>query len=94
MIATMTRFFKVRRSDTDKRLHNDSQDRRLDAEKHASTSGTSIYGVENAEGHHHRRARKNEQQSGNEAACRAVQQPADIDRELLRFRTRQGACSN
>ena len=39
-------------------------------------------------------AGQHEQDAGDEAAARAVEQPADVDRELLRLRARAAACSS
>ena len=45
--------------------------------------------IEQAQAQHHERARQHEQDAGGEPAAHAVQQPADIGRELLRLRPRQ-----
>ena len=48
--------------------------------------------VEQAQGQHHERARQHEQDAGGEPAAHAVQQPADIGRELAAPPAPAAAC--
>ena len=55
----------------------------------STTANAAPERVEQAQAQHHQRAGQHEQDAGREPAAHAVQQPADIGRELLRLRPRQ-----
>ena len=69
---------------------HDHQHRRLDAEQRAvDHRHAAAERVEQAQAQHHQRAGQHEQDAGGQSAAHAVQQPADVGRELLRLRPRQ-----
>ena len=77
-------------ADADQRLEHDHQHGRLDAEQRAVDQREAApERVEQAEPQHHQRARQHEQDAGDQPAAHAMQQPADVGRELLRLRSRQ-----
>jgi hypothetical protein len=77
-------------ADAQNRVDDDGEDRRSDApEKTFDERDLVIKHVEDAERHHHRRTGKHEQDSGDQSADCPMQQPAEIDGELLRLRARQ-----
>ena len=77
-------------ADADERLDHDHQHGGLDAEQRAvDQRDAAAERVEQAQAQHHEGARQHEQDAGGEPAAHAMQQPADIGRELLRLRARQ-----
>ena len=88
--ADERRGFQAAPRDADQGLDHDDQHGRLDAEQRAVNRRHALaQRVEQAEAQHHERARQHEQNAGGKPAAHAVQQPADIDRKLGRFRPRQ-----
>ena len=77
-------------ADAQQRLDHDHQHGGLDAEQRAvDQRNAAPERIEQAQAQHHERARQHEQDAGHEPAAHAMQQPADIGRELLRLRPRQ-----
>ena len=77
-------------ADADDRLHDDDQNRRLDAEQRAvDRRHAARQHVQHAQAQHHDCARQDEQHAGRKPAERAVQEPADIGGKLLRLGTGQ-----
>jgi hypothetical protein len=68
------------------RLHDDGQHRRLEPEEQRlDEADIAVERVDPAERHDRDDARQHEQDAGDRAAARAVQQPADVGGELLRL---------
>ncbi len=85
--AEQHRRFQGALADADQRLDHDDKDRGLDAEQRAvDHRDAAAERVEQAQAQHHQRARQDEQNARGEPAADAMQQPADIGRELLRLR--------
>ena len=77
-------------ADADDRVDDDGEYRRLEAEEEAfEPCRLAEGGVDGGEGENDDEAGKDEQPAGGDAAAGAVQEPADIGRELLRLRSRQ-----
>ena len=78
------------RPDPDQRLEHDRQHRRLDpVEQPRHQRRLPERDVDEAQPHDREKPRQHEQQPRHQAPARAVQQPAQIDRQLMRLRPRQ-----
>ena len=67
-------------------MEHDRQHRRLEAEEHAGDEADiAVDDVDVAEREDGEKAGQDKQAAGDQAALRAVQQPAEIDRQLLRL---------
>ena len=76
--------------DARQRFGHQRNDGALQAEEHAHQPRQLPEGrIGRAQGEDDAETRQHEQDAGDQAAAHAVQQPADVGRELLRFRTRQ-----
>ena len=85
-MPTITRFFSARLPIADHRLEHDGEHRRLEAEEQRlDDADIAESGIEPAQRHDRDDAGQHEQDAGDEAAPGAVQQPADVDGELLRL---------
>ena len=72
------------------RLNDDRDHRGLESEEHPlEQRRLAMRDVDEAEAEDRQEPRQHEQHPGDHAAPRAVQQPSDVDRELLRLRPRQ-----
>ena len=77
-------------ADADDGLNDYGEDRSLEPEKQTlDNPDIAPDGINPAQPHDGDDARYHEQHTGNDAACRAMHQPADIDSELLGLRPRQ-----
>src|SRR5205085_10878397 len=77
-------------TDANNRLNDDRKDSGFEPEKQRlHASDMAILGIDQAERSKGEQARQYEQGSRDETAADAMQQPADIDRELVRFGARQ-----
>ena len=84
--AIMTRFFSAFAADPHHRLEHDREHRGLEAEEQGrDDADLAEQGVDDAERHDRDDAGQDEQHAGDEAAERAVHEPADIGGELLRL---------
>ena len=78
------------RADPPDGMQHDGQHRGLEAEEQpCDETDIAEGGIDPAQAQDRQETRQDEQRAGNEAALGAVQQPADIDRQLLRLRPRQ-----
>ena len=88
--ATITLFFKRALADAHDRFQHDREHRRLQPEEQRRDDpDLAVGGIDVAQRHDGDDAGQDEQHAGHQAAERAVHQPADIGRELLRLRPRQ-----
>ena len=77
-------------ADAHDRFEHDGENRRLQPEEQGlDQADIAEQRIDPAERHDGDEARQHEQRTGDEAALGPVQQPADIDGELLRLRSRQ-----
>jgi hypothetical protein len=77
-------------SDAQQRLDDQREHGGLHAEEERGDERDAAPGrVEQRERRHHERSRQHEEEARREPAARAVQQPADVGRELLRLGARQ-----
>ena len=77
-------------ADAQHRLEHDREHRGLEAEEQRGDQRqVAERGIEPAQRHDREHAGQHEQRAGDEAALGLVQQPADVDRELLRLGPRQ-----
>ena len=93
--VTVSLFFRTlfpMRSDS---LYNNCQNSRFQTEEEPlHNAQILITGIQDAQDQHCNEPGNDKERSGYDAPWNFVQQPTDVDGELLRFRTREEACSN